>query len=409
MGAFTAPTQTDREFHPVDKTYATTAVRKAVATGLLTRDDADLITEFVTELQASQGITTVRVNKITSHLVNWRRYICPYREATLGDIFSAIATIKEAKNQRGRPFKQNTLHDYITFLKRFYLWMIENDYSDLSQAKIRKIKPPRMDRCTKLPDQMLSQEEVGALLRACQSSRDRAIIALLYESGCRIGELGRLTWRRVQFDTYGTVISVEDTKCHTQRYVRLVMATPYLAAWRNDYPFEPAGDALVFITHQKRPLQHATIYGHLPKIAKRAGITKKITPHIFRHSRITHLINQGMKESVIKLMMWGNLNTDMFATYAHLTGQDIDKEVLGQYGIIQQEEAEERHLEPVQCPGCKTINAPHANYCSTCGRSFTGDGEDVQEAMGKDVLDNPELVRKLLNELIEEKKRKGEL
>ncbi|MGB4280397.1 MAG: integrase, partial [Methanoculleus sp.] len=112
MGAFTAPTQTDREFHPVDKTYATTAVRKALTTGLLTRDDADLITEFVTELQASQGITTVRVNKITSHLVNWRRYICPYREATLGDIFSAIATIKEAKNQRGRPFKQNTLHDY---------------------------------------------------------------------------------------------------------------------------------------------------------------------------------------------------------------------------------------------------------------------------------------------------------
>jgi len=79
MGAFTAPNQTGREFHPVDKTYATTAVWKAVAKGLLTRDDADLITEFVTELQASQGITNVRVNKITSHLVNWRRYICPYR------------------------------------------------------------------------------------------------------------------------------------------------------------------------------------------------------------------------------------------------------------------------------------------------------------------------------------------
>ncbi len=116
-----------------------------------------------------------------------------------------------------------------------------------------------------------------------------------------------------------------------------------------------------------------------------------------------------MKESVIKLMMWGNLNTDMFATYAHLTGQDIDKEVLGQYGILPQEEAEARCLEPVQCPGCKTINAPRANYCSTCGKSFTDDGEDVQDAMGKDVLENPELVRKLLNELIEEKKRKGEL
>ncbi|WP_292488910.1 site-specific integrase [Methanoculleus sp. 10] len=409
MGAFTAPTQTDRGFHRIDRTFASTAVQKALAKGTLTRDDANLINEFVTELQASHGITLSRVNKIVSHLINWRLYICPYRTATTGDLFSAIATIKEAKNQRGRPFKQNTLHDYVMFLKRFYLWLIENGYSDVPEKKVRKIRPPRVDRCTKLPDQMLTPEEIEALLRACQSSRDRAIIALLYESGCRIGELGRLTWQRVQFDAYGIVVSVEDTKCHTQRYVRLVMATPYLATWRNDYPFEPAGDALVFITYRKKPLQHATVYQQFHKIAKRAGITKKITPHIFRHSRITHLINQGMKESVIKLMMWGNLNTDMFATYAHLTGQDIDREVLGKYGLIQQEEAEERYLEPVQCPDCKTINAPRANYCITCGRSFTDDREDVQEAMGKDVLENPELVRKLLNELIEEKKRKGEL
>lgn len=84
----------------------------------------------------------------------------------------------------------------------------------------------------------------------------------------------------VNFDAYGTAIPVEDTRCHTQRYVRPIMATPYLAAWRNDHPFEPAGDAPVFITHQERPLQHATIYGYLPRIAKRAGITKKITPQI---------------------------------------------------------------------------------------------------------------------------------
>ncbi len=47
---------------------------------------------------------------------------------------------------------------------------------------------------------------------------------------------------------------------------------------------------------------------------KWTGIAKKIAPHIFRHSRVTHLINQGMKESVIKLMMWGNLITDTFAS-----------------------------------------------------------------------------------------------
>ena len=99
MGAFTAPTQTDREFHRIDRTYASTAVRKALTRGLLTRDDADLINEFVTELQASRGITLIRVNKIVSHLISWRLYLEPYRTATTGDPFSAIAAIKEAKNR----------------------------------------------------------------------------------------------------------------------------------------------------------------------------------------------------------------------------------------------------------------------------------------------------------------------
>jgi hypothetical protein len=49
-------------------------------------------------------------------------------------------------------------------------------------------------------------------------------------------------------------------------------------------------------------------------------------------------------------MMWGNLSTNMFATYAHICGKDIDREVLGQYGIIQKEGKEATSLEPFWCP-----------------------------------------------------------
>ncbi len=202
----------------------------------------------------------------------------------------------------------------------------------------------------------------------------------------------------MQFDTSRIVVSIEDTKCHTQRYVRLVMATPYLATWRNDYPFEPAGDAPVFIAYRKKPLQHATVYQQFHKIAKRAGVTKKITPHIFRHSRITHLINQGMKESVIKLMMWGNLNTDMFASLPPTSpARTSTEKSSGSTASSSRTKWRSGTSNRCSAPACKTINVPRANYCITCGRSFTGDREDVQAAMGKDVLDNPELVRKLLN------------
>jgi len=407
MESIPTPTSRDREFHLVKAEYVDHSIQRAIEEKRLVPDDADLIFEFLTEVQASQGIGEARKNKLVYLLVNWRRFLPSFRDCTIAQVFRGISTIKTASSQRGKPFKQNTIHDHIVLLKRFLLWMIENGYSDLPEKKIRKIRAPAVDTNTKSADKLLTPEDIKALINACQISRDRAIIALLYESGCRIGELGRLTWERVRFDAYGVIITIDDTKCSTQRYVRLVIARPYLATWKNDYPFEPKGDALVFVTHQKRPLSHATISRQLTRLGERARIEKKIHPHIFRHSRITHLINQGMNESIIKMIMWGNLSTNMFSTYAHICGTDIDREVLGQYGIVQRESKEKVTLEPVQCEKCFTINAPGARFCSICGRSFTEDGTDTLERMGNDVAANPEILKKLLNDLIEEKRRKG--
>ena len=108
-------------------------------------------------------------------------------------------------------------------------------------------------------------------------------------------------------------------------------------------------------------------------IARHAGIEKHITPHIFRHSRITHLIKEQVPESVIKLMMWGNISTDMFRTYAHLTGQDIDSAMLKSYGISVTDNGNAAsRLEPVQCPHCRKINPPTSNYCFSCGQRLYG-------------------------------------
>ncbi len=60
---------------------------------------------------------------------------------------------------------------------------------------------------------------------------------------------------------------------------------------------------------------------------------KYITPHIFRHSRIIHLIQQGVGELIIKLIMWGFVDSRMFINSAHLTGADIDREICKLYGI----------------------------------------------------------------------------
>lgn len=403
MGSITAPTRNDSNFHYVKSEYADKSFENALAEDRISQDDIDLIYEFITELQASQNIGLLRTNKIIYTLVNWRRFIAPYRDANISDVYKAISELKQAKTKKGLPYKTNTIHDYIIFLKRFSLWLIENNYSSLPKEKIMRIRPPRIDSQTKQPDQLLSKEEIQALLKACMSSRDRALIALLYESGCRIGEIARLTWGRVKFDDYGVILTVEDTKCNTQRYVRLVMTKPYFSAWRQDYPFDSKDDALVFITHRKTPLKHSAVMKVLDRLTKRSGIEKHITPHIFRHSRITHLISEGMNESVIKLMMWGNINTKMFHTYAHLTGGDIDREVLGSYGIVQKDEKENHALEPLMCPKCLTINPPKAKFCNNCCSSLTDDAAVTIEDMAKDVLSNPDMLRKMVAEILEER------
>lgn len=101
--------------------------------------------------------------------------------------------------------------------------------------------------------------------------------------------------------------------------------------------------------------------------------------------------------------MWGNINTPMFQTYAHLTGRDIDREVLGNYGIVSKDEKETHALEPVMCPKCMTINPPKAEFCNRCGRSFTDEATATIEEMAEDISKNPNLLKQMIEKILEEK------
>lgn len=400
---------TDSSFHCVRADAAEKAIRNALDQSLITHIDAGQIREFIAELRSCNNISTGRTNKIVFTLISWRRFIGPFAGNTIGDIYAAIPQLKTAMSKRGKPFKQNTISDFIAILKQFSNWMIENQYSSITENKIHKLRTPQKDTMTKVAADLLTPDEITAMMKACTRPVDRALIMMLYEGGFRIGELGTMTWGDLTFDKYGVIANV-NFKTGMPRYVRLIMVREYLAQWRACYMPDPTGAALVFLNGRGEPLKHASINKRLKILAKAAGIMKHITPHVFRHSRITHLIKEGVPESVIKLMMWGNISTDMFRTYAHLTGKDIDAAMLQQYGIsIAEQKKELSRLVPHQCPHCKNICSPVSNYCAVCGRRMTEEIAATDEDMQESVLDNPEVLRKLIDERIEEKKRRGEL
>ena len=189
-------------------------------------------------------------------MVAWRRFLGPFRTNTINDLHAGIMTLKTATFDRrlfdtdmsvgssqaggdpsaaqpsGKPYKKNTIHDLIGLLKRFYRWMAESNFSEIDPKKIRAIKIPGKDRMTKTVDMIITPDEVEAIIRACESPRDRALFGMLWDGGFRAVEVGTLTWEQIRFVECGAVVNV-DAKTEFPRYVRLLCSSANLTQWHD--------------------------------------------------------------------------------------------------------------------------------------------------------------------------------
>lgn len=102
------------------------------------------------------------------------------------------------------------------------------------------------------------------------------------------------------------------------------------------------------------------------RLAERAGIKKRIYPHLFRHTRVTHLlINKQISEAQAKVYFGWVPSSKMLSEYSHLVSSDVNDAILEIHGIKKAEERESR-LKPKQCPMCTTINSKDALFCRKC-------------------------------------------
>jgi len=265
--------------------------------------------------------------------------------------------------------------------------MRERDLTEVPESMIRKIKVPRLNLTTKTAEMMLSNDEVKAIVSKCKNSRDRAIVMLLYEGGFRIGELASLKWEQVKIEDWAAIINVMG-KTAIPRMVPCVNSRLYLATYMNDYqiPYPPPKDEFVFWVMRRpakdKPLERVGLeyqaVAKMIKIAARdAGIQKKVTPHLFRHSAITQAVREGLPETVLKSIMWGNVETGMLRTYSHLSNPDIENAIKARHGIPtgQDQEQGRKTFVPRICKFCSAKNVPTNVYCGQCGKSLE---ENVQ-------------------------------
>ncbi len=246
----------------------------------------------------------------------------------------------------------------------------------------------------KLPEELLSVEELNKLIEAADHLRDKAFISTLYGSGCRIGELLCLQVKHVQFDNFGAVLLVNEKT--GQRRVRVIASAQRLHQWIENHPLKRNPEAPLWITIGTNSRYKVWNYGTakevIKKIARKAGIGKRVYPHLFRHSRATHLANH-LTEAQIKQYFGWVQGSDMASVYVHLSGRDVDKALLKLNGLEVPEERGEVEFKPLICPRCKARNSPDSKFCSNCGMRL-----DAKTAMEVDELRNR--VDRLMNELV---------
>ena len=261
-----------------------------------------------------------------------------------------------------------TKHDFKAVLKTFYKWL--RNYELGFPEEVRWIKTTmKGGKQSKLPEELLTEEDILRMLDVAYHARDKAFVHVLYESACRVGEILTLKIKTVQFDKYGAQIIVSGKT--GMRRVRLVSSVPSLAAWLSSHPFRDNPSAALWISiatnGNSEPLGYGGAVQLLRDIARRAGVKKRVHPHLFRHSRLTELAKAGIGESILKEFAGWTQGSAQPAIYIHLSGKNVDTALLRFNGIQSEETKEESKLKPKHCSRCRTTNDANSKFCSSCG------------------------------------------
>ena len=202
-------------------------------------------------------------------------------------------------------------------IKSFFNYLILNDVIEASPAEL--IEAPKASR--PLPD-TLTTAEIDRLIGSIDSSttkglRDRAILELLYSCGLRVSELCEL---RIGDLFFGEGYIRVTGKGDKQRLVPIsAMARERINLYL-DYRKNRFRDEVLFLNNRGCKLTRVMIFTIIKQAAQRASIDKKISPHTFRHSFATHLLQGGASirqvqellghENIVTTEIYTHLNTD---------------------------------------------------------------------------------------------------
>ncbi len=240
----------------------------------------------------------------------------------------------------------------------------------LGRKKIsEKIQLPKVkDRADRIREKLLDPGEVKKLIEKAPTDQDRLGFSLLYELGCRIGELYNVRMKDVQFDKYGAIIWLTGKSGTRSR--RVYSSVPDLKTHINSHPEKDKPEAKLFRYGRKgsSKAHERTMANRYRRIGKDI-LGRNIHPHMFRHTKATEDSKLFTDREMMILFGWKR--PDMVSTYSHLSLRDVEEKDLVLHGMKSKEEILKPLVQVRKCVKCGVDNAPVSMFCHKCGASLS--------------------------------------
>ncbi len=214
--------------------------------------------------------------------------------------------------------KQSSIELKKLVIKKFLTWAGRKDAVEHLKGRMPKNNLRR--------DDLLTVEEIDKMIEAAESPLWKAIIAFLFESGARINEVVSVKVKDTQEIDKGLIVNIPATKTDGgYRKTLLIYSATYI---RNHINYSGLGkDDLLFGVGDE------WVRVMLNRLAKKAGITKPVSPHKFRHASAAYACLKGYNEDIIRKKYGWTPSSNVPARYKHLIDEDVIDATLEKEGI----------------------------------------------------------------------------
>lgn len=278
----------------------------------------------------------------------------------------------------------STLAARKVILKSFFKWFRgTDDYP----PEVRGLKTTRPGGDFIPTDELVTRQDLQALLHHHINPQLRALLAVLYDGGLRAGEMCALNVGSVAFDDYGAVLTLPKGAAGLKtgaRRIRIFEAVPYLQAWIEAHPNRADAKAALFFSNSRRaPMARMTgsaLWAFCVSAGEKAKLKIHTNTHLFRHSCATEKARLGWTESQMRAFFGWSRSSSMPSYYVHLAGKDYEDMELERRGLLKTEDRRRPALAGISCRVCKHENLPTAMFCQACRNPVSPEAEAIVQA-----------------------------